>query len=59
MENFRILSLPLYGTFQGSTFSSLGLYFTTVMLGLGIHGLIVLPLLYGELAFLILHLNAV
>jgi Na+/H+-dicarboxylate symporter len=30
------------------TFSSLGLYFTTVMLGLTIHGFIVLPLLYGE-----------
>ena len=31
------------------TFSSLGLYFMTVMLGLSIHGLIVLPLLYGRL----------
>ena len=31
------------------TFSSLGLYFMTVMLGLSIHGLIVLPLLYGKL----------
>ena len=30
----------------GDEFAKLGLYFLTVMLGLGIHGLVVLPLIY-------------
>ena len=31
----------------GETFGKLGWFFATVMLGLGIHGLILLPALYG------------
>ena len=31
----------------GETFGKLGWFFATVMLGLGIHGLILLPVLYG------------
>lgn len=33
----------------GATFASLGWYFGTVMLGLLIHGLIVLPLIFGKI----------
>ena len=31
----------------GKTFASLGWYFATVILGLSIHGLLILPLIYG------------
>ena len=31
----------------GKTFASLGYYFATVLIGLGIHGLLILPIIYS------------